>query len=239
MKRKFYCFILLLFISAALPVKLFSQTSNEWGGVQLGFGVFAYDAFQYNRVAQQNNLHTRGGNAVPEIKLGISLHPVTAKYNVDATFNFWEINHRVKENIPASIPRYNKVRLQQFFGSGDLNFDYRVLATERTLVIPAIGIGYMQDNIRYQDVPRGEDFSDDDGDENPDMYNTKVARNDIVYLNFKVNYLLHIKNETWLGLQLGYKYGFGEKNIIYDGKYPFTVNHSLNGFYATLIVALR
>jgi len=111
------------------------------------------------------------------------------------------------------------------------------------LAIPAIGIGFINNDLHYQykslaNAEQDREDEDDDDGSGDNNTNIKIAGNNVYYVNFRLNYLIHAGKRLWYGLQIGYKYGFHENHTLYNPAFPVKTNHLLNGFYASLIIAL-
>lgn len=232
-----FCFVL-------LTARGFAQNDKKAIlGLQFGAGAFSFNANQYNAVASYSDAHVKSGNAYPQFVLALSAFPVTSKYNIDIGGGGWETSNKIHGNLFPRIYSTNGFRIKQSFAFGEINFNYGILGTARTLVIPAIGIGFMNNNLHYQykspaNAEQDKEDQDDDDGSGDNNTNIKIARNNVYYLNFRLNYLIHADKRLWYGLQIGYKYGFHEHHTLYNPEFPVTASHLLNGFYASLIIAL-
>lgn len=227
-----------------LAMRGFAQTFGQRKilGLQFGLGVGSFNNNQYNSIAAYSNAHRASSNVYSQFVLALSVFPVVSKLNADITAGGSEISNKVHANIFPQIYSTDGFTLTQSLGFGEINFNYRILGTLRTLVIPAIGVGFMSNNIYYQyksladaKADKEEQNDDDGGDNNT---NINVAKNKIYYLHLRLNYLIHARKSLWWGFQLGYKYSFHEDHILYNPDFPVKTNHLLNGFYGTVIIAL-
>ncbi|HEY0298945.1 MAG TPA: hypothetical protein VGB84_06975 [Arachidicoccus sp.] len=243
--RKFL-FVPILFLSLVMSVRIgFAQYENQrkYLGLQLGVGTFASNTNQYNEIASYNDSHVKSQNIYPQITAVLSVFPVTSKYNIDIGTGGWEGVHKIDKNAPSGISTDNEFKLDQQFVYCDINFSYCVVGSPRTLIIPAIGIGFKQNDIdyTYKTSLIDEGHVDADGNEDYSGGNDEhinIAKNKMYYLNYRLSYLMHLPKVFWWGFQLGYKHSFEEKHSLYNPQFSANANHLLNGFYASVIIAI-